>query len=374
MINGTVTAAAKEFAAAVKWATRFADPHPAIPVYAGLLLHAADGELLITAHSETATARATVPYGGDGAGTVLVSARLLDALVSTFPSQPVVLTQDEAASLTINAGRWTGSLPTMFTEDFQPGVTELPIIGTVTGQSFAAAVHRAGVARSIDLKQPVTMHLMHLTFAGDTVTALSTNRHRAATDTAPFSTTFTPEFTALVMADQMMAVADSFTGPDDVLVGLSDSSLSLASPSRSVVLRQIDAEYAMLEQLRGMFVRELPDRATVRAADLTAPLKRAALVRDKDGPVGIRITSDLFSVTAAADQLKQGSTEEIDASYDGPDHEMLFNPKFLADAIGSAPGETVELSFSAGKYLPIIVTSPGNTTWRHLLMPIKKLR
>ncbi len=379
MIQGSITTTPHAFAAAVRWAAKFIDPKPSVPVHAGLLLWAANGELTITATSDTATAHAVVPFDGDGTGNVLVSGRLLDALVGTFPAQPVTLDMEDEVALTINAGRWSGELPTMSVEDFPSAPGELPAIGTVPGDAFATAVHRAGAARSTDAKQPVEMHLMHLTFAGDTVTALCTNRFRLARDIAPFDAeaggdvTDHQEATALVLAQSMLDVADSFTGPDEVLVGLSDSSISLTSPTRSVTLRQIDSPYAMLEQLRGMFEQALPDTATARKADFTEPLKRAALMRDKDGPVGVRFTSDLISVIAASGEAKRGGTEEIDATYSGADHEMRFNPQFFADAVRTSPSDTVEISFAAGTGKPIIVTAPGNTAWRHILMPIRKL-
>lgn len=384
MISGSITAKPQVFAAAVKWTAKFLVGKPVVPVQAGLLLDARDGGLFITVFSENVTARAYLPVGGDGSGRVLVSGKLLDALVSTFPDKPVELRQDEADTLTISAGRWTGTLPAMADGDFPAVPAELPTMGTAAGEALASAIHRAGAGRAIDPKQPIATHLMHLTFGETSLTAMATNNYRAARDRVTFG--WDPDYeldtptgpvvpygiSALVMAQNMVAVAEAFAGPDDVRIGLDTGSISLTSPTRSVVLRQVADPFPMLDAMRQFFTVEHPERAVVKVGDLAEPLKRAALVREKEGPVGVAFTGDLISIQAKADQLKQNGAEEVDATYSGPDYSLLFNPKFFGDAISSAPGDTVEIAFTTERLHGVILSVPGNDDWRHVLMPIKK--
>jgi DNA polymerase-3 subunit beta len=377
MIKGTITAKPQIFAAAVKWAAKFLAAKPAVPTQAGLLLAAEGGTLTITGYNETLTARAMVPYEGDGTGSAVVSGRLLDALVATFTSKPVEIRQDEEDTLVMNAGRWTGTLPTLPAEDFPEPPVELPAFGRSPGEKFASAVHRAGAARSVDPKQPLATHLMHLTFGESEVTALATNSYRAARDIAPFEHDHDPDAedtvgaTALVMAQTMVDVAESFIGPDDVEIGLDAGSISFASPTRMVVLRQVADPYPMIEVLRGFFAVEHPEHVRVKVADLAGPLKRAGLVRDKEGPVRVGFGADLIRILAKADQLKQDGTEEVDAQYAGPEHALAFNPKFFADALASAPGDEVDIAMRTDKLVGVVITVPGNETWRHVLMPLK---
>jgi hypothetical protein len=143
MIEGEVTAKPQVFAAAVKWAAKFAAGKPAVPIQGGLLLTAdGSGNLAIESFSEGITARAVVPVDGDGKGSTIVSARLLDQLVATFADKPVTLSGDDETSLVIVAGRWTGTVPVMGDANDWSGVQDGMLvppqqIGTVGGQAFA---------------------------------------------------------------------------------------------------------------------------------------------------------------------------------------------------------------------------------------------
>jgi len=166
-------------------------------------------------------------------------------------------------------------------------------------------------------------------------------------------------------------VADAFIGPDEIEVGLDSGSISLASPTRAITLRQIAEPYPMLEAVRAFFRVEHPEHAIVKVADLAGPLKRAALMREKEGPVRVAFGPDLITINAKAKDLKQDGAEEVDAEYSGPAHEMAFNPKFFGDAISSAPGDVVDIAIDPSKYVAAVLTVPGNADWRHLLMPIR---
>lgn len=378
MIKGTITAKPQVFAAAVKWAAKFVANKPVVPVHGGLLLQVADGQLTITAYDEVVTARATVAVDGDGEGSAVVSARLLDALVGTFTTKPVEIHEDDGDdAIVMNAGRWTGTLPTMDADDFPALPSEPPVIGRTHGEKFASVIHRAGAARSIDPKQALAMHLMHLTFGENEVTAIATNSYRAARDIAPFE--HDPAggdavgSTALVMAQTMVDVAEAFIGPDTVWIGLDSGAISLASATRSIVLRQVADPYPMLEGVRGFFQIEHPAHVRVKVADLAEPLKRAGFMRDKEGPVRVTFGADLILIQAQGDDTKKAGTEEVDAQYSGPEATLHFNPRYFADMLHSAPGDEVDIAIKPEKIFGVVVTVDGSP-WRHVLMPIKLTR
>jgi len=375
VIEGTITAKPQVFAAAVKWAAKFLDAKPTVPIQGGLLIDVGDGSMAITAYNETVTARAIVPVDGDGSGRTVVSGRLLDALVGTFPAKPVELRQDDKDGMILTASRFTYTLPTFDADDFPPLPDKLPILGRAPGDRLASAIHRAGAARSVDPKQPLALHLMHLTFGENEVTAMATNSFRAARDIAPFDHDHagldSVEATALVMAQTMVDVAEAFTGPDEVEIGLDGGSISLASPTRAITLRQVADPYPMLEAVRGFFRHQHPEHVVVKVGDLAGPLKRAGIVRDKEGPVRIAFSEDLITINAKAETLKQDGAEEVDAQYSGPEVTLAFNPRFFADALASAPGDEVDIAMRTDVVTGVVVTVPGNESWRHVLMPLK---
>jgi DNA polymerase III sliding clamp (beta) subunit (PCNA family) len=82
-------------------------------------------------------------------------------------------------------------------------------------------------------------------------------------------------------------------------------------------------------------------------------------------------------VVAEADAINQQSGEEVDVIHSGQDYTIAFNPKMLAEALASAPGERVLISFDlfGPKERPrsVNITVPGNQWWRHMLMPLRIL-
>lgn len=384
MIEGEVTAKPQIFAAAVKWAAKFAASKPSVPIQGGLLLSVDDGSLTVDSFGENVTARATLPVDGQGKGSVIVSARLLDQLVATFADKPVTLSGDDEESLVVVAGRWTGTMPVMGTaEDWaavQDGRLRPPQpIGTVGGQPFADLIARAAAAAEKDPDKPVGLQCVHLAFGARTVVAMASDSLRAARASVPFvRTDDTDDNAALVLGHVMTDVAAAFIGPDDIAVGLGPNVLSLASATRSVVVRQIGEAWTMGEVIEKLALIAMPREVIVKVADLMQPMKRAVLMREKDGPIAAVVTPDLITVHAKADQIQQKGSEEVDAQYDGPDHTLAFNPKYLADALGSAPGADVRIAFNEQENRPgrpwhVVLTSAGEdeTAWQHLLMPLK---
>lgn len=379
MIKGSITAKPQVFAAAVKWAAKFVTAKPIEPIQGGLSLDVADGALTISAFGEYVTARAVLPVDGDGAGRAVVSGRLLAELVGTFPDKPVTIAgaTDYQELVTIAAGRWRGTLPAMNESDFTHLSDAPATIGVVSGEAFAGMIGKTAVAASKDLTKKIALACLHLTFEADTVVALATDSYRAASSSAPFFATEEASAdllpaTALVLGTTMVEVANAFLGPDDIEVGLDEHTLSLTSATRSVVLRQMGEQYNA-EAILALFVKaaKLPQHVSVKAADLMQPLKRAALVKAKDGPVRVKFGADVISLAAAAEDLHQDSDEEIDAVYAGPEHTLAFDPKLFGEAIASVPGETVDITMTTEMVTGVLLTVPGDDTWQHVLMPLR---
>lgn len=377
MITGAITAKPQVFAAAVKWAAKFLDARPTVPVFAGLLLNADGGTLTITAMNENVSAVATIPVDGDGKGKAVVSGRLLNELVSTFPDKPVEISGlDTADTLSLAAGRWKGTLPTMSEDDYPAAPPAPETLGMVSGDALAHAVAQVAAATS-EGDVAAQWRSVHLTFGANEMRIIGTDSYRAAGTTLEFNR-YRPGDgdAALVLADQMVGVASGFAGPDDIEIGLSDSQLSLTSPSRSVVVRVVDGKQYNAEMIAKLIAQEQPEHATVAVKDLQVPMKRASLVREKDGPIAVRFAPGVITLAAESEELRRDGAEEVDVDYDGPEVAMSLNPKYFGVALASAPGDRVDIALSGspgpgGRPLPIVLTIPG-TPWRHVLMPIRK--
>ncbi len=108
---------------------------------------------------------------------------------------------------------------------------------------------------------------------------------------------------------------------------------------------------------------------TVVRGDLAMPLKRAALVRGKEGPVRVRLEDGTLTIAAAQADIGNASGEEVDVGYSGDAADFAFNPKYLGEALASAPGDTVTVGFTEPRR-PLVLSCDDDKSWRHLLMPL----
>jgi DNA polymerase-3 subunit beta len=115
---------------------------------------------------------------------------------------------------------------------------------------------------------------------------------------------------------------------------------------------------------------ELPEHAQVKREDLLQPMKRAAIIREKEGPIKVSFSADLITLAAAAEDVKRDSDEEVEAVYAGPDHTLAFNPKYFAEAIASAPGEVVDITMTTERVTGVLLRV-ADTAWEHVLMPLR---
>jgi DNA polymerase III subunit beta len=380
-IKDSITVGPQAFASAVGWVAKWVTARPVAPVHAGILLEVGPGALTVGAYGENASARATVELADPAPlpaepQRAIVSGRLLADLAATFPAKPVVISGEGDDFVHIKVGRWSGTLPALPEQDYPTLPGALPTLGTVGGDAFADAARRVGEAAGKDVTKGPLFSGVHIEFTSDDLTLMATDRYRAAREILGWR----PEEGArggmpievVTLGSVFTDAAASFAGPDDITIGCDGRSLSLTSPSRSLTMQLLGGEYSV-DTVRAW----LGGQATYAARftvndDIVKALRRAALMRGKEGPVRLALSPGLITVAASETELRQEGGEEIDAEYDGEEIVIGFNPDYLADALASAPGDTVDMTFTDPRN-PVYFTVPGNDTWRHLVGPVRIL-
>lgn len=378
-IETEISVAPQAFGAAVAWAAKWVAAKPNVPVQGGLMLRVVENRLTVSAYSERASVRATVecaPYS-DEPGGAIVSGRLLAALCGTLTSRTAVtlVSIDDGSAVRMTQGKWVVTLPAMAEGDYPSVLGEMPEIGTVAGAELARAVERIAMAVPDEgAKVEALFHSMHVDLGSHgTIEVVSTDRYRVGRVVFPWtpaaghpSTVITP------LGTMMVDAAAAFDGPDDVRIGTDGNALSLSSPTRSLTMTTIDTEGKWpVTFLRSAGDEERPCVAVIEPAELIRPLKRASIMRGKDGPVAVRFTEGALALVASAETegLNRRSDDEMAVDYTGPEMIVGFNPDYFADALASAPGAKVKLHFGIDRK-HVILTSDDDPDWRHVLMPV----
>jgi DNA polymerase III subunit beta len=367
---------------AVAWVARSLPTRPSLPVLAGMLVDARDGEILLSGFDYETSARVSVPADVEVEGVVLVSGRLLADISRSLPAQPVELAAEGGRLvLTCRSARFT--VQTLPVEDY-PTLPEMPTAsGTVKGDVFANAVSQVAVAAGRDDMLPVLTGV-RIEIEGAAVTLAATDRYRLAV--REFS--WTPEqpdlsATALVPARVLADTAKAFASGSDVTIALAspgsgggEGLVGFAGTSggsmRRTTTRLLDGEFP---KYRTLFPPEQQTVARVETAPLVESLKRVALVAERNTPIRLTLGDDMATLEAGSTDEAQAS-ESIEAAIDGEELTIGFNPQYLLDGLGAIEAPVAQFAFTQPTR-PAVLTglaaadAEPNVDYRYLLMPVR---
>ncbi|SDR94273.1 DNA polymerase III subunit beta [Paraoerskovia marina] len=361
---------------AVTWTARTLPTRPPAPVLAGVRIEASsEGTLSLSTFDYEVSARSEIPADVSESGTVLVSGRLLAEISRALPNKPVDVSVDGSkVVVTCGASRFT--LLTMPVEDY-PALPAMPeLSGTVSGDEFTHAVAQVGVAASRDDTLPLLTGV-RMEIEGENITLLATDRYRLALREMTW-TPASPSISqvALVRARTLNDVAKALGSSGKVNMGLSTGAgvdlIGFEAGGRHTTSQLVDGDYP---PVRRLFPDESPIRAVVATSPLIEAAKRVALVAERNTPIRLSFSEGQVVLDAGQGDDAQAS-EALEASLDGEDISVAFNPQFLLDGLGAMGTDFVRLGFThPNKPVEFVgqesLEGEPSTGYRYLLVPIR---
>ncbi|MHB1595459.1 MAG: DNA polymerase III subunit beta [Streptosporangiaceae bacterium] len=371
------------FADAVAWTARALPARPTVPVLAGMRLHATDDELTLSSFDYDVSAQAKIPVTTQTAGSALVSGRLLAEISRSLPGKPVQISSESGRAV-LTCGSATFNLLTM-PEDEYPALPEMPqSAGTVGSDAFATAVSQTAVAAGRDDTLP-SLTGVRIEIEGDTLTLISTDRYRLAVRELRW-TPARPDLSAavLVPAKALTDTARSLTSAAEVAIALAlpgeqagaglhiggDGMIGFDAAGRRTTTRLLSGEFP---RYRTLLPSTVSATAEVATSQLAESVRRVALVAERNTAVKLTFTSGQVALEAGTGDEAQAD-EALEASFDGDDLTIAFNPQYLLDGLAAIDSDTTRIAFTeAGK--PALLTGKpgpdGSPDYRYLLMPFR---
>ena len=367
---------------------------PALPVLAGVLLEACDGDLIASATDYSTAATVRVPGAATGAGRVLVDhaelVRLLDALTKGTRKRdadrlPVDITVDDVAGPVVRVGGYAVPLECLPVADYPARPAAPPTVASLGRELFAAEAARVLVAADLAATALPALSGVRLEVNADAVMLAATDRYRLAVALVPATSATVPAGTlGAVISGRVLASLVGRLTADTVGVGIGHGSFPLVSFTcghATIVTTAVSDESpnygeVLPTESTGMFV--------VDRGQLVAEARRAVAVlsakRVRDAVVALSIQSGSVTLAPAlfarAGQVTAPSlpaeTERIDGAV-----EYLFAPALLVDALESFTGESVTVHLTGAVTRPVLFTDTPSglhdpSTFRHLLMPRRR--
>jgi DNA polymerase III subunit beta len=362
-------------AEAVAWTARTLPPRPPVPVLAGMHLVAGeiDGRdrLKLSAFDYEVSAQVSTDIDIEEAGTALVSGRLLAEISRSLPAHPVDLATDGAkVMLTCGSAKFT--LLTMPVEDY-PSLPEMPpAAGSVGSDEFAAAVSQVAIAAGRDDTIPMLTGV-RVEIEGDTVTLASTDRYRLAVRELHWKPE-RPDFSAvaLVPAKTLADTAKSLTSGAEVSIALGgEGMIGFEGGGRRTTSRLLDGDFV---KYRSLLPSEYAGLAEVQTSTFIEAVKRVSLVAERNTPVRLSFSQGEVVLEAGTGEEAQ-AVEALEASLEGDDIDIAFNPGFLLDGLAAISSDVARLSFTTPTKPAVLTGKPpadgANPNYRYLIMPVR---
>lgn len=360
---------------AVAWTARSLPARPPVPVLAGMHLEAGD-RLKLSAFDYEVSAQVSADIDAEEPGTALVSGRLLSEICRSLPPHPVELTTD-GAKVMLSCGSAKFTLMTMPVEDYPSLPAMPPPAGSVGSDEFAAAVSQVAIAAGRDDTIPMLTGV-RVEIEGETVTLASTDRYRLAVRELHWKPE-RPDFSAvaLVPAKTLADTAKSLTSGAELAIalggvgGAGDGMIGFEGGGRRTTSRLLDGDFV---KYRSLLPSEYAGYAEVQTSAFVEAVKRVSLVAERNTPVRLSFSQGEVVLEAGTGDEAQ-AVEALEATLEGDDITIAFNPGFLLDGLGAIGSDIARLSFTTPTKPAVLTGKPAgdgaNPNYRYLIMPVR---
>ena len=335
-----------------------------LPVLSGVRLDVADGRLTVTGTDLELTIRLSVPVHVDKEGSAVVPARLVGDIVKALPpgAVDVSVTEDE---MSISAGRSQFSVRPLSLSDY-PAQTETdtePV--TLASQQVADALRQVVRAASTDDARAVLTGVL-MSSEDEALKMVATDSYRLAVRDLPQSSMLAIGQKVLVPGRALAELQRVLTSDAELAVRLGAREAVFEVGGTRLSTRLIEGEYP---NYRNLLPPSHPNRLTVGREALLEALRRVKILAQDSTPVRLELGGDTLRLTAITQDVGNAH-EEIDASYEGTEMTVAFNPDYLTAGVEAVEGDEVTLS-TLDPMKPAVLRGVGHDEYLYLLMPVR---
>jgi DNA polymerase-3 subunit beta len=338
-----------------------------MPVLANVLLGVADGKLSIAATDLevelVAATEVTVQQPGD----ITVPGRKFLDILRALPEKSSVSMSTEGEKVVIRAARSRFTLSTL-------PAAEFPVIDDINAQQ-TVQIPRKELARLLEkthfsmAQQDVRYYLngMLLEIDGAMLRAVATDGHRLALCEAALETKAKTSQQVIVPRKGVLELQRVLNDEGTAAVAIGTNHVRAQIGDVRFTSKLIDGRFPEYSRV----IPAAPSAAIRADRDvLRQALQRTAILSNEKYR-GIRINVRNNAITVQAHNPEQEEAEEeIEVSYSGDELEVGFNVNYLLDALSAIDGQEVELGLTDSNS-SCLIRSPGNSTARYVVMPMR---
>jgi DNA polymerase III subunit beta len=335
-----------------------------LPVLSGVRLDVADGRLTVTGTDLELTIRLSVPVHVDREGSAVVPARLVGDIVKALPAGAVdvTVTDDE---MSISAGRSQFSVRPLSLSDYPAQVETDAGPVTLSSQQVGDALRQVVRAASTDDARAVLTGVL-MASEDEGLKMVATDSYRLAVRDLPQSSLLAAGQKVLVPGRALAELQRVLTADAELTVRLGAREAVFEVGGTRLSTRLIEGEYP---NYRNLLPSSYPNRLTVGREALLEALRRVKILAQDSTPVRLALGGDTLRLTAITQDVGNAH-EEVDATYEGTEMTVAFNPDYLTAGVEAVEGDEVTLS-TLDPMKPAVLRGVGHDEYLYLLMPVR---
>ncbi|WP_420452045.1 DNA polymerase III subunit beta [Ilumatobacter sp.] len=338
-----------------------------LPVLSGVRLQVDGDTLTVTGTDLELTIRLTVEVGGDRDGAAVVPARLVGDIVKALPAGAVEveLDQGDSGEVSISAGRSQFSVRPMSLEDYPAQTEPAGEAVTLSGETMSDALRQVVRAASTDDARAVLTGVL-LASEEDGVRMVATDSYRLAVRDLPESSVLGSGQKVLIPGRALSELQRLMGDEEELSVRFGERDATFSAGGTRLTTRLIEGEFP---NYRNLLPSSYPNLLTVGKAAMIEAIRRVKILAQDSTPVRLTLGGDTVQLTAITQDVGN-ATEEIDASYDGAEMTVAFNPDYLAAGIDAIDADDVTLA-TMDPMKPAVLRGAGDDGYLYLLMPVR---
>ena len=352
-------------------------PRSTLPVLANVLIASDEGRLRLSATNLEMGITCWIPARIDEEGSTTVPARTFSDLVSTLPSDQVLLKLDQQTqTLNVRGGSSTNDIKCIDAQEFPPmPVPDFDGAVQINVGDFREMIHQVAFAASSDEARPVLMGVL-LQVDKDKLTMAAADGFRLSVRKAVLSTPSSVPVSAIVPAQALKELARVATDSEEpiyMVLPKGRGQVVFRVKDVEVVSQLIDGTFPDYQQI---IPRSYKSRTLVSTSSLLKACKQAEIfAREGSNVARLNIKSaqgemQPSEVEISATSEETGKNETIvEATVDGSGLLIAFNVKFLREALEVIRTPNVALETSAPN-APGVVKPVGDDQFLHVIMPM----
>jgi DNA polymerase-3 subunit beta len=155
-------------------------------------------------------------------------------------------------------------------------------------------------------------------------------------------------------------------GGEELTMRLGDRDATFEVGGTRLSTRLIEGEFPNYRQL---IPASHPNTLTVEREPLLEAIRRVKILAKDATPVRLQMGGDTLRLTAITQDVGNAS-EELDATYEGAELTVAFNPEYFASGVEACSSDSITLS-TLDSLKPAVVRGVGNDDYLYLLMPVR---